>query len=427
MIDFIKIGNLLIGSKIQKLLDFEIPTIENTGEVLTKKKKTARKKNLIFTITPGGRFVKFQGSIHKYANGGERNNDRFTFDRFLTIYDELKECISPDDQVNVIEFGVNIHLPFSPSLFIKNLISHRDKQFYKEMDQGMEFSKVGYNHFLIKIYNKGLQQGPKGTNILRVEVKYLKMQKLFPDGLKWSDLTKIDTWSYLGNIIRNKFNDIIYYDPSIDLKQVPAEERTVIEKGHNPIFWENQTGPHVSRRRKQYQNLIKKHGKMFNNFSELLEQEIKEVVKSYHYSDAGYKNIISSDFDEVVKSSPLLYSNFSPLTENTSSTGTFCMVTGIDISMQKQGSKFLCISGLRWLFMTDRERYNELKSERLSEKWSAENLSVQFREICHSIRNEYFNPKNNTQRSFIRIMKDPSLFDNWQLIRQDKKDLINSK
>jgi len=77
--------------------------------------------------------------------------------------------------------------------------------------------------------------------------------------------------------------------------------------------------------------------------------------------------------------------------------------------------------------MTDRERYNELKSERLSEKWSAENLSVQFREICHSIRNEYFNPKNNTLRSYARINNHPCLFDNKPLIRDDKRIFIFAK
>jgi hypothetical protein len=414
----------LIGLTIQNLLDFEIKVNENTGEQLIGEKKSAHIKNLHFTITPGGRFVKFQGSLHKYANGGERNNDRFTFERFLKVYDELKEYISPDDQINVLEFGVNIQLSFSPALFIKNIIAHRDKQFNKTMMQGIEFSQIEYNHFRIKIYNKGLQQGPEGTNILRVEVKYNKMQKLFPEGLKWSDLANLDTWEYLGKEIRKKFNDIIFYDPSIDLKQVPAKERIIIVNGNNPRFWENQTGPHVSRKRKQYQSLIKKYGIMFNNISELLDQEIKEVVKSYHYSDKRNEKIISSDFDEVVKCYPLLYGNFSPITENTSSSKVFCKITGIDISMQKPGSKFLCISGLRWLFMTDRKRYNELKSERLSEKWSEENLSVQFREICHSIRNEYHNPKNNTKRSYSRIINDPVLFDNWQLIREDKKELI---
>jgi len=427
MIDFIKIGNLSIGSKIQNLIYFEIPTVENTGEVLIQKKKTARKKNLIFTITPRGRFVKFQGSLHKYANGGERNNDRFTFDRFLTIYDELKEYISPDDRINVLEFGVNIQLPVSPSQFIKNLIVHRNKQFNKTIIQGTEFSQVEYNHFLIKIYNKGLQQRPEGTNILRVEVKYRKMQKLFPEGLKWSDLAKIDTWAYLGKIIRDKFNDIIFYDPSIDLKQVPTKERTIIEKGHNPIFWEQLSGSHIARTREDYQKLINKYGKTFNMLPSLLDEETKELAKSYQFTGETKEEVTSTLNYELAESSPLLYGNISPLTENTSSTGTYCKVTGIDISMQKQGSKFLCISGLRWLFMTDRKRYNELRSERLSEKWSEKNISVQFREICHSIRNEYFNPRNNTLRSFARINNHPCLFDNIPLIRDDKRIFIFAK
>ena len=318
-----------------------------------------------------------------------------------------------------MEFGVNIKTPFNPSAFIKNLIAHRKKPINKTIKEGMEYASCEYNQNVIKIYNKGLQQGPQGSFILRIEAKYLKMQKLFKNGLKWSDLNNPDTWLYLGAVLQKKFSEVIYYDPSINLKLIPESDRLIIVKGHNPIFWENLSGPHTSRIRKQYQNLIKKHGTMFKNLPELLNQEINEVVKSYHYSPIENKTPYYTEITEMVKSYPLLYGNNSPMAIN----DRICIVTGISISCQKPESKFLCISGIRQLKKTDPEGYEKLRDQRLNSKWLPYPLEIHFREIAHSIRNEFYNPKHNTRQSILKINEDPVLFDIWPLISQDKRQI----
>lgn len=426
MIDFIKINDLSIGMKIQDLLDFELKVNHRTGEELFNRKRSAYLRNLIFTICPGERHIKMQGSLHKFSNEGDWNNDRFTFDQFLKVVEDLAEYVSPDDNINVLEFGVNLYTDFDPSEFIDNLISHLKTPFNKTRYQGMQYSQCQYKHFILKIYNKGLHQGPSGTHILRIELKYLRMQKLFPKGLKWSYLRNVDTWLYLGDVLRKRFSETIYYDPTIDLKSIPERESQFIKEGRNPFYWQDLTGPHVSRIRKQYQNLIRKYGTRFNVLYELLNQEIKEVVKSYQYSDMTNDQSDSSEFQEVVKKSLLLYSTFSPSTINTSSMQV-CKVTGIDISMQKPGSMFLSIAGIKYLYEHDRDLYDKLSDERLSAKRLRYPLEIQFREIAHSIRNEYFNPKNNCRNSLQKILKDPVLFDNYSLIRQDKREMIFAK
>jgi hypothetical protein len=366
-----------------------------------------------------------QGSIHKYSNHGELNNDRFTFDRFLEVAEELKAFISPDDIINVLEFGVNIRTPFDPTDFIKNLIAHRKQPFNKTIKDGMVYSYCEYNQNLLKIYNKGLQQGPYGSFILRIESKYLKMQKLFKNGLKWKDLMNPDTWQYLGTVLQKKFSEVIYFDPSINLKLVPESDRQLIEKGHNPFYWRDINSSHASRIRNRYQDLISKYGTKFNILPQLLKQEIDEVLaKSYQFSPL--ENYASTKFekDQMVKSYPLLYRHFSPLVINEG----FCPITGISISMQKKGSKFLCISGLKFLFENNFARFEKLKIVRLSKKWQNESLKIQSREIAHSIRNEYFNtknnPRNNTLNTIKRITRDSLLFDTWQFISEDKRNLL---
>ena len=426
MIDNFKINNLSIGLNIENLLDFKIQVNKRTGEELTEEKRSANLKNLTFTITPGDRFVKVQGSLHYFANGGEqKNNDRFTFDRFVEVTKELKDYISPDDIINFLEFGVNIHTPFDPSDFIDNLIAHRNRQFNKSKDLGAKkhYSECGYRHYIIKIYNKSLQQGPSGAFILRVEAKYLRMQKLFPNGLKWSDLGKVETWHKLGEVLKEKFSDVIYYDPSIDLNKAPEKERQFIKAGYNPFYWEKLKGSHTARTREQYKKLIGKYGSKFNNLPELLDQEIEKVAKSYHYFDSENDPLKSDSCKKVANCYPLLPCNFSPPQQTTSTNRVNCCVTGIDISIQRPGSKFLCISGIRWLFMTDPATFEKLKSERLSAKWHNSTLDIQFREICHSVRNEYFNPRHNTTRAIMRLSQYPNLFDNYPLIREDKRQI----
>lgn len=165
---------MLIGLEIQTKLDFGIIVNQNTGEQYLHKKKSANLNNLTFTITPGNRFVKGQGSLHKFSNNGTFNNDRFTFNRFTKVAEDLKDYIFPDDKINVLEFGVNVKTPFDPSDFIKNLIAHRKQSFNKTFKEGMVYSSCEYNQNILKIYNKSLQQGPEGSFILRIEAQILK-------------------------------------------------------------------------------------------------------------------------------------------------------------------------------------------------------------------------------------------------------------
>ena len=303
MICFSKINNLINGSEILKLLDFPVHYSEQTGEELTNKKRSANLLNLIFTRLPNGS-VKGSGSIHQYANGGKLNNDRFIIERFRQVADELRAIINPDDDVNVLEWGINIIVPFDPTELIKNLISHLKTQFNKTIITNEASAEIRYTHYRIKIYNKGIQQ-PTGSYILRIELHYTRMQKLFPNGLRWSQLGELETWKYLGEVLSDKFSDVIFYDPSINLDQVPEKERRIIEKGHNPIYWQNNKSAHAYRDRKQFQNLIRKHGTKFNSISDLIDQEVTALVKSYHYSEKAKRE---DELSGMVKS----YHNSTP-------------------------------------------------------------------------------------------------------------------
>lgn len=67
-----------------------------------------------------------------------------------------------------------------------------------------------------------------------------------------------------------------------------------------------------------------------------------------------------------------------------------CLVTGLDISMQKKESLFLYTTGVMYYHDHHPGTYKDLEN-RLSSKWDQESFEVRCREIAHSIRNEYHN------------------------------------
>ena len=98
-----------------------------------------------------------------------------------------------------------------------------------------------------------------------------------------------------------------------------------------------------------------------------------------------------------------------------------CPVTGLDISMQPNNSKFLSYTGVKWYFEHNRKLFDEELSPRLTEAYRKRDSTSQFKEIAHSIRNSDSNPRNNTRRAIQRLLhEDNSLFNNLQLIDRNK-------
>jgi len=121
--------------------------------------------------------------------------------------------------------------------------------------------------------------------------------------------------------------------------------------------------------------------------------------------------------DEMCQNDPLFYS-----VNNTSLSKTSvrcCLVTGLDISMQKDTSKYLCTEGVKYYKENEPEVWEQLQN-RLSPKWKDAPIDKKIAEIHHSIRNENLNKIHNTRRSINNVLTEPALFDQLQLICKDK-------
>lgn len=98
-----------------------------------------------------------------------------------------------------------------------------------------------------------------------------------------------------------------------------------------------------------------------------------------------------------------------------------CPITKLDISMQSKNSKFLSTSGVKWYFENNRKVYDVRLAPILTESSKNKDISVQFSEIAHSIRNSDSNPRNNTKRAIRKLLNEHnSLFNNLQLIDKQK-------
>lgn len=443
MFDFFLIQDLIKKDIIRNLLDFELKVVERTGE-LPVSKMHAHWNGLTFTITPGERFMKVQGSVHVFANNGENNNDRFTYNRFMNAVEKLSDYISPKDMINGIEIGLNITTPFNPSEFLSFLIAHKKKRFNRTSIPGQDSCEVTHSQYKIKIYNKGIQQG--GKNLLRIEIKVFKMQwlhKSFPNGLCWQDLQLPDTWKILGQYLTKVFSEVVYYDPSIELSDLTSKDSTFLRQGNNPFYWERLDGEHQARLQKRYQSLVNCYGKKFNVIPDLILEELQrvlptELAENYQSGQDSFEDasdqqnkkvaeIYHPEYNNLVPSLMAVSSQMAeiyPLLDgkvlNRSDPDRRCIITGLDISMQKPTSRFLNKKGLIYLYENDRKAYNQLLFQ-IPPKWHKESLDIQIYKIAHHIRDQYTNSKGYNKRAIKSLCSQPALFNNYDLISDEKK------
>lgn len=419
MIDGINITLSITPDQIRQLLDFIGFYNERTCEPLDHRKPTAELNGLLFIIAGLKQTVKVKGSVHKFANKGKHNHDRFTLLRFREVESDLLPIVSPLDQVHGIEFGVNLITSFDPSVFIRNLIAIRGKSFNRTDIPGKCYAESRFSQYIVKIYDKGKQYGTDNW-ILRIEINYFKLARLFPNGLQWKELSDPETWEYLGKRLSRMFEEVICWDPAIDITKVPEREKSALKDGHNPLYWEGIKGnDQHGRKRKKFQGLINKYGSSFSGIKDLIKQEINQLIDMpaevkgsdcYHFADQNNVTSLSDSYKNKAECYPLLSCNNQPTSSPPIPNVMNCLVTGIDISHQKKGSKFLSETSIRWIFKIDREQYLKLQNKYLTNKRKNESLNIQFREIAHQIRNKFNNPKHNTRHCIERITRDPVLF-----------------
>ncbi|MCW3786838.1 hypothetical protein [Plebeiibacterium sediminum] len=417
MVDGIQINDL--KCVIPDTIDLQVRVNTSTGE--TAQKQTAIHRGSHIALYPNGR-VRFSGSLTTYINGD--NTINLTFNQVCTAIDELcKEfTINPETTIlNGLEIGLNVPTTFNPDEFLKNLLSWNRIEPLKWIGKKEFYVQFKQSRLTFKIYSKSKQYGLSG-NLLRLEIRIDKMEFAHKFGVRTlSDLKDKKKIESLLNVLIESFNDLIYYDDSIDLKELKKADITLLEKGNNPRYWSlsDLNRSTLNRNKKRFQNLVNEYGK--NGF-----QNIAKSLVSEKYSVLKICNV-RTDFSNHAENQNLQRSD-----SLNSVSIPKCEVTNYPKVISNKRGRFLSSLDVEFYYKYDTNIYNDLV-ERFNTRtyknidYTKESLEKRFEEITHRIRavdfNKRNNDRNNTRRAIDKLNSTPSLFNNMALISDHKKQI----
>ncbi|QIG89404.1 hypothetical protein G6R40_06795 [Chryseobacterium sp. POL2] len=345
-------------------------------------------------------------SPHYHFNQYRHNGNDFTpLQAISTISDiltylDVKQREYNELNVCNIEFGLNI----IPDADTKDLIN--GLYFYKKTPFTIPDTKKPYfkktdatNYKQIKAYAKGLQfldVPPYGINpnTFRFEVKSKQAKNICKYGINTAtDLLNLETYNRLGQSLLNEWDFILCSNKEPDLSNANTDEVYFIEQGANVEFWSKLI---TEKHRNTFQLNREKYYKILGRKNNLHQQiKTKIVDKIFIYSKCANSTqrtpINREKLQNGKTTSTLINLEYAHFTK--------CLVTGLNISMQKKGSKFLCFSGLKYYKENAPEIYKSLKKKFLSEKMKTEKTERQFYYMAHNIRNSKTNPIHN-RKSF---------------------------
>lgn len=379
MIDGIKILNLPVSNEelLNNLLlnpsgHFSL----NTGEVQNFNKKS-KYQGLDFTIKTNGT-SSINGSLHKFYNKGAHNYDDFHYSSIAHSLLRLQTDfgITPEyTSLNNVEFGINIHLPYSPETFINSVINHKGEPFYPMSKAIIKTGKgieCKHDQYYIKIYDKGAQN-ELGEHTLRIEIKVIRM-KYFHDKkipLKTlDDLTKRSVYIKLKEVFIKMIENLLICDSSKKNSQsFTDKEQLLIAYGTNPSYWlELKPSSNLKNtNRVLYDRQRKKYYRELENFKNLLEKkglnkiklQVKELSvikwdeliqgKGDKFTDKKGTNSLLQKRDKFTGSNTT-EGQIHPIDKKRKCTqAKTCIVTGADISDQQDGSRFISAKKIGYL------------------------------------------------------------------------------
>lgn len=406
---------------------------EQTGEQIS---RSAWLDGLCIVQKKGGMFAR--GSLHKFHNKGQHNWDDFLYPAIqssISRFCGLMNVRPSEVELENLEFGYNLIMNKNPVNYLSALIMHKRQSFSafsERATRGKSQSKCCvHEDYQIKVYDKGLQYGLRQF-ILRLEASVNKMRFLKKRGIHIHTLAdlKPENFRKLDKTFREIVGEILCCDPIPDTMRLSKSAMQNLYPGREAGYWfsllprahhrgeKTQDAAYHAARTKYYRKrarfveLVEEYG--LNQSKREIVSKVDEKSHQFLSSFSGksvYK-ITDENVTEKLEKSTQIH-------REVIEGGSRCLVTGLDISMQKPGSRFLCTTGIRYFMDNKPEIYKRLR-ERLSSRWLNAPHDVQVKEIHHSIRNEYFNKFHNTRRAINNLYRQPPLFDPGPFISNEK-------
>jgi hypothetical protein len=399
MIDFIKIlilnedlinkiwhNDLLIYKSSKDKLEFNSQDEINTSEY-------CKYKNLTFARYPNK--LEITGSIHYLFNNGKHNANDLNVSDCINEIIKLKHLFQLDlslCKVINLEFGINILILFPVKKVVQYLKFHERNLFVRTKDLqhskiSQSFSKNGNvnSHKIIKAYAKGLQlfEGERMTdeNTFRFEVKSKRSKYINNLGVfTLEDLIQKDVYKRLGKEIIKEWQQVLLIDRLTDFNN---DKRIV--KYNNSDFWEDTESDY----RNKFSYHKKKYFELLSEFPQNIHAAINNLII----------NKISAISAPVRKTQLVQYLEYICVNDAPIIIKP-CIVTGLDISMQKEDSIQLSHTGLKYYYDSNRAIYNLVKRKYLSDKWQKSDFKTEIIEIAHNIRNTISNQRIKQKRIY---------------------------
>lgn len=343
-------------------------------------------------------------SPHYHFNQYRHNGNDFTpLNCIKTIIEILTYLgIKPQDydllKVVNIEFGLNI----IPEINIKNLIDgllFYKKTPFKVVDFRYNKRTDATSYKQLKAYAKGLQfvDFPEygiDINTFRFEVKSKQGKNIKKYGIEnANDLTKLNIYKNLNQTLLDEWENTLLINQTPDFSDLKTDESQFIKNTNKIDFWSTLiTENHRNTFRVNKVKYLKiLQGK--NNFHQRIKLQIIDKLFSFKKcANSTQQTLIKKGKDTFNKTHP-------PLINLESAQLSICLVTGLDISMQKKDSVYLCITGLKYYRENVPDKYKLIERQYLNEKTKRLKCDEQLYYIAHNIRNVYTNRIHN-QKSF---------------------------
>jgi len=406
LINYLEHHNLLEWVKSEdkiNLFDFEV----------IKTKTVKHYKGILFCFYSNRIDILFKP--HYYFNNNLHNANDFKIVDCIKTISELKNTFEIDLKllkVVNIEFGINILSPIDIKKLIAFLLYHEKNEF--KTDVGLAFSKKSFRanpngtinlYKIIKAYAKGLQFPQYcDINTFRFEVKSKQSKYINQLGIYTAnDLLNFDCYLKMADEIKNEFDKVLLLDCETDFKNLTGKEQAKITNYLNTLTWFN-----ISQ--DSYRNRFNKEKTKYNNLVNKVENNLKKQLDKIVFDQLEYiktgaisthkENVKSGAISNIYKGGICTQKVNPNKAKKEVVKKSFCRITQLDISMQKEDSILLSHSGLKFYYKNDNEVFEKIKNQYLSKIWFNSSLEIQIKELAHNIRNANSNQQIKQRRLY---------------------------
>jgi len=181
----------------------------------------------------------------------------------------------------------------------------------------------------------------------------------------------------LSETILNEFDEVLIID-DIAKPKLSNTKLSNYKKKLNPIYWRKL----LNKSKNTFRRNLNTYNDALNTCETHLKKELRKLIfdKLHNLKKCA---VLSIYIDEIR----------TPFYKQ-------CLVTGLNISMQKENSKLLSHTGLKYYYETEPNKYKIIKNKYLSIAWINSNIETEIKEIAHNIRNYHSNGRIKQQRLY---------------------------